>query len=287
MLDLPFNPPIQELCFEPFNKFGCKVFMQRDDILHPFISGNKWRKLKYVIHDAKEKQCHTLISFGGAYSNHLIALACAGATYGFKTIGFVRGEEVNNQLLSLCKWYGMQLIFTSRDSYKNKQQLYLDFIKQQQGFYFIDEGGKGELAVAGCEEILYKTEINFSHVLCAVGTGTTLAGLSKQAKRFGMKAEGVCVLKGEGLIDDEINTIAGDVVHVHHGFHHGGYAKTSPELLLFMQELAATTGVLTDQVYTGKLCFAVAALIQQQYFPAHSKILLIHTGGLLGAMSMF
>lgn len=285
MMELPFNPPIQHINLPEFNAHGVTVYMKRDDMLHPFVSGNKWRKLFYVLDDAQQKGCNHLVSFGGAYSNHLVALACAGAMYHFKTTAFVRGEEVNNHMLNLCKLYGMQLIFVSREAYKNKPELYQQFAQQNTHTYFIDEGGKGELAAKGCTHILDDAD-GFTHTVCAVGTGTTLAGLAIGAQRKNIAAEGICVLKGAEAMDQEIAALAGFDVKVHHEFSCGGYAKTNTELLEFMQHFAQHTGILLDQVYTAKMMLAVSKLIAQKYYPANSKILTIHTGGLLGMMSV-
>lgn len=285
MLELPFNPPIQHINLPEFNTNGVTVYMKRDDMLHPFVSGNKWRKLFYVLEDAQQKGCNHLVSFGGAYSNHLVALACAGAMYHFKTTAFVRGEEVNNHMLNLCKLYGMQLIFVSREAYKNKPELYQQFAQQNTHTYFIDEGGKGELAAKGCTHILDDAD-GFTHTVCAVGTGTTLAGLAQGANHKNITAEGICVLKGAEAMDQEIASLAGFDVKVQHEFSCGGYAKTNTELLDFMKHFAQHTGILLDQVYTAKMMLAVSILIAQKYYPANSKILAIHTGGLLGMMSV-
>ena len=285
MMELPFVPPAQQILLPSFNINGVQVFMQRDDMLHPFVSGNKWRKLKYVLAQAHADGKNHLVSFGGAFSNHLVALACAGAMYQFKTTAFVRGEEVSNHMLNLCKWYGMELRFVSREAYKNKQLLYQDFAAHQPHTFFIDEGGKGALAAKGCAEILTDKE-TFTHTICAVGTGTTLAGLAMAAKQKGMIAEGICVLKGAHQMDAEIAALAGFDVKVHHDFSGGGYAKTTPELIQFMQDFAQQTGILLDQVYTGKMMFALQQLIQLGYYPTGSKILAIHTGGLLGMMTV-
>ena len=283
MLALPFNPPIQQILLPEFDKI--KVFIKRDDMLHPFVSGNKWRKLLYVLQDAELKQHRHLVSFGGAYSNHLVALACAGAMYNFKTTAFVRGEEVSNHMLSLCKLYGMHLFFVSREAYKNKQILYDDFAATNTHTYFIDEGGKGDLGAKGCTHILDDAN-DFNYAICAVGTGTTLAGLAQAAKLKNISAEGICVLKGAEEIDKEIAALAGFNIKVHHQFHTGGYAKTTPELLEFIKYFAQNTGILLDQVYTGKMMLAVSKLAKENYFPDNSNVLTIHTGGLLGMMSI-
>lgn len=286
MLELPFEPPIQPIVWPTFTQAGVEVCIKREDILHPFVSGNKWRKLKYVLQDAVAKNKKTLVSFGGAYSNHLVALACAGAMYGFKTVAFVRGENVTNHMLGLCKTWGMDLRFVSREAYKNKRDLFDEMATED--WYFIDEGGKGPLAMKGCEEILNGVE-GFTHVVCAMGTGTTFAGLAKAAENKGMRADGICVLKGAESMDAEIQTAIGNTQSwcIHHAFHCGGYAKSTPELFDFMDAFAAKTGVLLDQVYTGKMVKAVVDLTEQGYYKKGDKVLLIHTGGLLGLLSRY
>lgn len=264
---------------------GVEVWMKRDDMLHPFISGNKWRKLTHVLAAAKAQQCTHLVSFGGAYSNHLVALACAGAKYGFTTTAFVRGETVHNHMLNLCLLYGMNLQFVTREAYRNKQALYETFAGTHPGTFFIDEGGRGELAALGCEDIVHEQH-GFSHVVCACGTGTTLAGIARAAAQQQIIAEGFCVLKGEGTLDDEVAALAGYRVKTHHQFHEGGYAKTSPELLQFIQSFTRQTGVLLDQVYTGKMMYGLSRQIASGYYPKGSKIMAVHTGGLLGMLTV-
>lgn len=286
MPELFSEPPIQQFFHPVFTAKGVEVFIKREDLIHPFISGNKWRKLKYVLADAKTKQKKLLISFGGAYSNHLVALACAGAMHGFATKAFVRGEEVSNHMLGLCKTWGMELQFVSREEYRNKEALFEMQYGKNEEAYFIDEGGRGPLAAKGCEEIL-DTASGFTHVVCAIGTGTTFAGLANGAARKGMKAEGICVLKGAEAIEQDVKELTGTNTNwsIHHRFHEGGYAKTSPALLAFIDAFAAQTGILLDQVYTGKMMKAMIQLVEENYYTSSDKLLLIHTGGLLGLLS--
>jgi 1-aminocyclopropane-1-carboxylate deaminase len=286
MLELPFEPVIQPINWPAFEKAGVSVSIKRDDLIHPFVSGNKWRKLKYVLRDAAAQGKGTLVSFGGAYSNHLVALACAGAMYHFRTVAFVRGEPIHNHMLGLCQTWGMELHFVSREAYKNKQELFDTHATPD--WYFIDEGGKGTLAAKGCEEMLQGVT-GFTHVMCAIGTGTTFAGLAKAATTKGVRADGVCVLKGAEAMDDTIEKAIGHATgwKVHHQFHSGGYAKTPPELYAFIDAFAQHTGILLDQVYTGKMMMAAIALVEQGYYQKGDNLLLIHTGGLLGLLSRY
>ncbi len=288
MLELPFEPPVQPLHISAWKNAGVEVFIKREDLIHPFISGNKWRKLKYVLSEAKNISKNHLISFGGAYSNHLVSLACAGATHQFKTTAFVRGEEVNNYILGLCKLWGMKLIFVSREDYRDKENLYETYFKNNADCMMIDEGGRGELAMKGCEEILENIN-DFSHVCCAVGTGTTLAGLAKAAHQKQIIAEGFCVLKGAEAISDDIQKLIGNDIPftLHHRFHFGGYGKSDNENLQFIQTMASQTGVLFDHVYTAKMMRGIDTLIRENYYPKGSRILAVHTGGLLGLLSQF
>lgn len=286
MLELPFEPPVHPVLHPAFAAGKIEVFIKREDLIHPFISGNKWRKLRYVLEDAQQQNKKKLVSFGGAYSNHLVALACAGAMYGFQTKSFVRGEEVSNHMLGLCRSWGMELQFVTRADYRDKEKLYHSGYGNNNEAYFIDEGGKGALAARGCEEILDAVS-GFTHVICAIGTGTTFAGLVNAAGKKGMKAEGICVLKGAGDIEAAIRPLVGEHTNwvVHHRFHEGGYAKTTPELLAFMDGFASHTGILLDQVYTAKMMKAVVQLVEENYFTPADRLLLIHTGGLLGLLS--
>jgi 1-aminocyclopropane-1-carboxylate deaminase len=281
MLEIPFEPPVQLLHLPDCEEYGVAVYMKREDTLHPYVSGNKWRKLKYVLADAKEKNKTHLVSFGGAYSNHLLALACAAHMFGFYATAFVRGEEVDNHMLRKFKVWGMQLIFVSREVYRNKQVLYDTHFANDTNAYFIDEGGRGELAAKGCEEILNEVE-GFSHVMCAVGTGTTLAGIARAATLKGITAEGICVLKGAEAMDAEIAAIAGFPVKVHHEFYRGGYAKTDAQLVEFMKAFDDANGFMLDQVYTAKMAMGVVELIKSGYYKTGDRLLLIHTGGLVG-----
>ncbi len=287
MLNLLHETPIQKINHPVFDENKIEVFLKRDDLIHPFVSGNKWRKLKYVLADAKNQHKNHLVSFGGAYSNHLLALACAGAMYGFKTSAFVRGEEVRNHILLLCKTWGMQLYFVTRENYKNKYELFNSYFGNDINSYFIDEGGRGELAVKGCAEILNGCTEKFSHTICAVGTGTTLAGLAIAASRQNIIAEGICVLKGAEEMNNDVKLLIPnlDNWHIHHQFYRGGYAKTDEELMQFIKTFASSTGILLDQVYTAKMMMGVIQLVKENYYKPHSKLLLIHTGGLLGLLS--
>lgn len=287
---IEIHSPIEPLNFELFEQKQISVYIKRDDKIHPFISGNKWRKLKYTLSDAKQKNKNHLVSFGGAYSNHLNALACAGAMFGFKTTAFIRGDEVvSNQMLALNKLWGMEFIYTDRTSYRDKETLFENHFGQNENAYFVNEGGAGVLGAKGCQEIVTELTENYQHIFCAVGTATTLQGIAQAIKNLQLttRAEGICVLKGAENIDEELckNQLQ-DYYEIHHQFHEGGYAKSNPKLMDFIAQFASKTGILLDQVYTAKMMKAVFTLAEQDYFEPNSKILCVHTGGILGLLGV-
>ncbi|UKJ06518.1 1-aminocyclopropane-1-carboxylate deaminase/D-cysteine desulfhydrase [Solitalea lacus] len=283
--------PVEELKDDLFDQKQVRVFIKRDDLIHPFISGNKWRKLKYVLADARSLDKTHLVSFGGAYSNHLLALACAGAMFNFKTTGIVRGDEprILNHQLFLCKQFGMELQFVSREKYRQKEDLYNDRFGNDAQTYFIDEGGAGSLALPGCAEILNELHENYDHIFLACGTGTTLAGIALGAaqQHLTTRIEGVAVLKGADFLYTDIQQLIGSeaTYTLHLDYHQGGYAKTNPGYLNWLYSFNKK-GLLLDHVYTGKMMYAVFDLIQKDYFKPGSKILTIHTGGLIGLLGL-
>lgn len=264
-----------------------QVYLKRDDMIHPFISGNKWRKLKHNLLKAQQDNKKTLVTFGGAWSNHLLATACAGATFHYQTIGFVRGEDVDNPVLAMCKLFGMQLRFVSREEYRNKKKLF-DSLQNNTACYFIDEGGASLEATWGCKEIIDELEQTYDHIFCAAGTGTTAAGLAQGI--FDNDKQGqlhiIPVLKNGGFILDEITKYNAPVhsVKLHLNYHFGGYAKVKPELIDFVKNYTRTTGIMIEPTYTGKAMYALHDLIANDYFQEGSKIIFIHTGGLTGLL---
>ncbi|WP_158796733.1 1-aminocyclopropane-1-carboxylate deaminase/D-cysteine desulfhydrase [Pedobacter sp. L105] len=280
------NSPLQQLKHSRLSN----LWMKRDDLIDPYISGNKWRKLKYLLKDAAEKNKNHLVTFGGAYSNHLVATAAAAARSGLQATAFVRGEEVINEMLVLCKLYGMQLIFTDRETYKDKVACYRKYFGENTDTYFIDEGGASTEAVKGCAELISELPADVEHIFCAAGTGTTAAGILKGIQEAGWKTKlhVIPVLKSGNFIREEINKYVAVTDHLllHTDYHFGGYAKTQPALLEFMKQFIANHGILIDPVYTAKMCFAIQDLTTQNYFKNEEKIVAIHTGGLLGIMGM-
>lgn len=262
----------------------------RLDLIHPVISGNKWFKLKYYLEEARREDAVCLASFGGAYSNHIVALACAAKEKGFNSIGFIRGDE-NTPLsatLQEAAAYGMQFIFVDREAYKNKEAITQQY--HQPGWYWIPEGGYGALGAKGAADILKTADSSaYTHILCATGTGTMMSGLVMAAQPY-QKIIGISVLKNHLSLEDEIKTLLPDTAHAIfecvHGYHFGGYAKHPENLLAYMRELWQYDALPTDIVYTAKLCYAVKDLIAKKQFPVNSKLLLIHSGGLQGNRSL-
>ena len=278
--------PVQKITFAPFNNLSVK----RDDLIDPYISGNKWRKLKYVLAKAEEEKKTHLVTFGGAYSNHLVATAAAASRSGLKSTAFVRGEEVQNEMLLLCSLFGMKLIFTDRESYRDKHKLFQQHFANDHQAYFIDEGGASPEATIGCAEIIGELTETYDHIFCAAGTGTTASGLLKgiQQHQLNTKLHIIPVLKGGSFIEDEIvqHTPLSDHLNLHLNYHFGGYAKTTPELISFIKTFTSKTGLLLDPVYTAKMFYAIFDLQKQGIIGKDEKILAIHTGGLMGLFGM-
>jgi 1-aminocyclopropane-1-carboxylate deaminase len=278
-----------------FRKNDLQAEVLRLDKIHPDISGNKWFKLKYFLERAEQTNKHKLISFGGAYSNHLLALAAAARTNGLYSIGYVRGEEPANlsHTLLIAKDYGMELRFLSRQDYNQKKKsAALNSLEgNEPGALWIPEGGAGTDGIRGAEEILSDIPLNrFSHICCAVGTGTTLAGLINSTETH-QKKIGVSVLKGtrefEPLNNSWItNQTDLENVQMIHTDHFGGYAKYNQILIDFMNTTYTGSGIPTDFVYTGKLFYSISRMAAEKAFPAGSRILILHTGGLQGNLSL-
>ncbi len=268
------------------------VTIKREDLLHPFVSGNKFRKLKYNLLQAKAEKQTTLLTFGGAFSNHIAAVAFAGQENGFKTIGIIRGDELGDKInenptLSFAQNCGMQLEFVSREEYRLKSETtFLGNLKQKFGdFYLVPEGGTNALAVKGCEEILTEEDAQFDYVCCAVGTGGTISGIINSILPH-QKVLGFPALKGDFLKEEIRNFATNENWELISEYHFGGYGKVNPELIEFINRFYATTQIPLDPIYTGKMVYGVINLIEQNYFPENAKILLIHTGGIQGIQGM-
>src|SRR5690606_12169000 len=273
------------------NDYEIELYIKREDVLHEEISGNKFRKLKYNLEEAKRQGKTKLLTFGGAFSNHIAAVAAAGRNYGFETVGVIRGEELalkflENPTLKKASEDGMQFYFATRTQYRDKTNAdFLTELHQQFGdFYLIPEGGTNEFAVKGCEEFLTIEDEIFDVICCAVGTGRTISGIINSLKPH-QKALGFPVLKGDFLIDDIKKYTHNNQWKLVTDYHFGGYAKINNELKVFMHQFYKKYLITLDPVYTSKLTFGVIDLISKGYFKPYSKILLIHTGGLQGLQS--
>jgi 1-aminocyclopropane-1-carboxylate deaminase len=284
--------PLQEIHAPELEARNLSLWMKREDQLHPFISGNKWRKLKYNLQEALTKNKTTLLTFGGAYSNHIAATAAAGKEYGLQTVGIIRGEEhlPLNPTLSFAASQGMKFNYLSREKYREKNTPeFLEALSEQfPDAYIIPEGGTNSLAVKGCTEIIEDIDLAYDYICCASGTGGTLAGIIAGLKGD-KKVLGFPALKGGEFLYNEIEML----IQEYNGqkytnwqliteYHFGGYAKVKPELIDFIQTFKKQHGVLLDPIYTGKMMYGVFDMIKKDYFPAGSKIIALHTGGLQG-----
>ncbi|MEO1258025.1 MAG: pyridoxal-phosphate dependent enzyme [Bacteroidota bacterium] len=287
--------PVEEILSALFQRFDLRLFIKRDDKLHPHISGNKWRKLKYNLRQARQLGHNRLLTFGGAYSNHLAATAAAGKEYGFSTLGVVRGEKVLplNPTLKYVESCGMELRFVSRTNFRNKNQnsIFEDLKVNPNMYYVLPEGGSNCLALKGVAELVNEIIDQLGSppdFLCtACGTGATMAGLVSGAKRKS-KILGIPVLKG-GFMESEVRQFlaaCGEPLNkewkIVDGYHFGGYAKYKPELIQFINHFKEKFGIPLDPIYTGKLVFALFDLAEKGFFRKKSTVVILHTGGLQG-----
>jgi len=285
---------LQNITLHPLKHFSNELVcadILRLDLLHPVVSGNKWFKLQYYLQDALANEKNTIATFGGAYSNHIVATAFTAKEAGLKSIGFIRGEMVAQLSLTLLQAtdYGMELRFIDRERYHNKEQIMQEWDRPD--MYWIMEGGYGEPGAKGAADMLtIRDTSEYTHILCAVGTGTMMAGLIKSAKS-NQEVIGISVLKNHFGLEKEVRSLLSSeenqqAFSLMHDYHFGGYAKHPEELIEFMKDIWLTEKVPTDIVYTSKLLFAARDLIQKKYFPPGSKLLLIHSGGLQGNNSL-
>jgi 1-aminocyclopropane-1-carboxylate deaminase len=287
-----FDIPLQQINDSVIAKHNVNLYILRTDMNHPFISGNKLFKLKYNLEEAEKQNRDHLLTFGGAYSNHIAATAAAGKEYGFKTIGIIRGDKTEklNPTLQFAADQGMKLYYVPRLEYKNKDTN--DFIKhlnfQFPDSYIIPEGGANIFGIMGCKEITNLIKIPYDVIACACGTGTTLAGIVLSMENE-QKAIGFQVLKGEDYIKTEVESwllkcgkSGKDNWIINEGYSFGGYAKRSVELIEFIETFEKTNKIPLDFIYTGKMMFGIYDLIKKNHFKAGETIIAVHTGGLQG-----
>lgn len=283
---------IKNLELEYPNQFGYTVAIKPEYLIHPDISGNKYRKLKYNLQEAKNQNLSKILTFGGAYSNHIAAVAAAGIEYGFSTVGIIRGEELAsliqiNPTLKFALKCGMVLKFISRELYQTKtSDVFVRNLEQEFGdFYMLPEGGTNQLAVKGCEEILTKEDLVFDYIGCSIGTGGTMSGLINSSLSH-QKILGFQSLKGDFLQEEIPKFATKNNWKIINAYHFGGYAKINSELISFINEFKMKYEVPLDPVYTGKMFYGIFDMMEKGYFPENSKILGIHTGGLQGISGM-
>ncbi|MBC7472663.1 MAG: 1-aminocyclopropane-1-carboxylate deaminase/D-cysteine desulfhydrase [Candidatus Sericytochromatia bacterium] len=284
----------QSLDLREFNEKSCQADILRIDKIHPIISGNKWFKLKYNIESALEQKCNTILTFGGAYSNHIIAVATLANELGLKSIGIIRGEEPRelSHTLKSAKENAMQLNFISREDFKNRssENYYKSLVDIYGDFYLIPEGGASAEGRKGTEEILSLVNYKkYSHIMCSIGTGTMYIGVVNSSEKE-QQIIGIPALKGMVDLLDQyslfIKEEKKDSCKIFYDYHFGGYAKKNPELINFMNYFFEKNNIPTDFVYTAKLLYAFYDLLKKDYFPKNSKILIIHSGGLQGNISL-
>lgn len=271
---------------------GCSIFIKREDLLHPVVSGNKFRKLKYIFKEIIINKTPVVITFGGAFSNHLAATAALGNELGVKTIGIVRGQEWGDKInesntLSYCYSKKMNLICVSREAYKKKEtsdeiQKYLKTISH---YRLIPEGGTESLSVKGCAEILRPLDSKFDVICTSLGTGGTLAGLitASYKKQFVLGFNALNNFSALNLVNQYTKKKNWEIIN---DFTFGGYGKIKPELINFMNNFYKQYKIPLDPVYTGKMLFAIFELLKKNKWRWGKKILIIHTGGLQGVSGM-
>jgi 1-aminocyclopropane-1-carboxylate deaminase len=289
------NPtPIVQLKHTLLDQKKIQLWVKRDDLTHPELQGNKWRKLKYNIAKAQQAQKKYLLTVGGAYSNHLFATAAAGKFFNLKSIGIVRGEKILplNATLAFAEECGMELHFVDRKTYSLKERLLLDLDIPLEECYILPEGGTNELAVKGCAELGLETldQLDFTpNFICtSCGTGGTIAGLI-HSKKQDTHVLGFSALKGDFMKKEVENLLTKfypednyDNYSIQTDYHFGGYAKHSPALLDFINAFKTEYQIQLDPIYTGKMFYGIFDLIEKDFFPSESKIIAIHTGGLQG-----
>lgn len=289
----PFKPsPLQKIEDALLSEKEIELYIKRDDLIHAEIQGNKWRKLKYNLFEARLNNIHTLLTFGGPFSNHIYATAAAAKLFHFKGIGIIRGEEpqVLSPTLKFAELQGMELYYMDRESYRQKDDpTNLESLRAQIGnFYMIPEGGTNALAVEGAAEIIEEIDIPFDYLSTPCGTGGTLAGLVS-----GLKGDkqviGFSSLKGDDTLSSKVNDLVSYVTgfaypnfSINFDYHFGGYAKVKPELIDFIKDFKLKHQIQLEPVYTGKMFYGLFDMINNDRFAKGSRIVALHTGGLQG-----
>jgi 1-aminocyclopropane-1-carboxylate deaminase len=284
--------PIQEINDPLLQTAGVRLLVKREDLNHPHVSGNKWWKLKHNLAEAQRSGHDTMLTFGGAFSNHLFAVAAASRALGIKSIGIVRGEETLplNHTLAFARKCGMQLHYVSRTDYREKtSDHFVSELREKFGrFFLLPEGGTNQNAVLGCREFGENlvAEVDFDFLCLPVGTGGTLAGMAQSLKPEQL-AIGFSVLRDgdflRGEVERWITQPAVSNWRIETRFDFGGYARTNAQLKEFIAAQAKHNQLPLDPVYTAKALYGIFAMVQQGEFPRSSVVLMVHTGGLQGA----
>ncbi|MFC4097687.1 1-aminocyclopropane-1-carboxylate deaminase/D-cysteine desulfhydrase [Euzebyella saccharophila] len=282
----------QEIHLPPLKKAKVSLWIKREDLLHPQISGNKYRKLKYNILEAQKKRVKRLLTFGGAFSNHIAATAYAGKLYGLSTVGVIRGEELasswrENPTLMQAYENGMEFKFVSRQQFRLKNEPeFIEKLKSEFGaFYLLPEGGTNPLAIKGCEEIISDADRDYDYICVAVGTGGTISGMSNAAFSH-QKVLGFPALKGNFLQEDICKFAPRENWKLIENYHFGGYAKVDENLVNFINDFKKETEIPLDPIYTGKMMYGILDMVNKGFFRENSRILAVHTGGLQGIKGM-
>ena len=290
MFNLP--SPIQQINGALYTSKAVEVFVKRDDLIDEIVSGNKWRKLKYNFKDSFEQGKQTILTFGGAYSNHIAAAAEAAKRFNLHSIGIIRGDELNsksNLTLSRASANGMNLIFVSREEYslRNDSKYIQSVYEKYNKPFIIPEGGANYLGVLGCSDIYDELIDNYDYLCISAGTGTTAAGILKKINKEQLIV--FPALKGASFLEKDILELSEkkktSQLILNLDYHFGGYGKTNQVLLNYLDDFKRKHAIELDRVYTSKLFYGVEDLIMKDYFPRNSKILLIHTGGIQGNQS--
>jgi len=266
-------------------KYKVKIFVMREDLVHPIAGGNKFRKLKYNLEKAKAENKSTLVTFGGAWSNHIAATAFAGQQKGFKTIGIIRGEKTAqlNVTLKRASECGMKLIFIDRATYRDKEAALNAALKNhhRKEYYIIPEGGNNFEGFRGCAEIVNEIDFDFNYICVPCGTGTTLAGIASSLKVH-QKAIGISVLKNNYSIDENVKQFCNNpsAYRIFHDYQFGKYAKSAPELDEFVKRFAEINNIPVEPIYTAKMFFGLYDLVKKDFFKKGDVVIAVHTGGL-------
>ena len=292
MFEAADKTPIERLESPLLEEKKVTLYIKRDDLIHPQVSGNKWRKLKYNLLEAKKAGYKKILTFGGAFSNHIYALAAAGKALNMEMIGMIRGEPqaVLNSTLQFAEGCGMELHYVDRETYRMKNhEGFIKTLKERFGdFYLVPEGGTNELALQGVAEMVHEIDIPFDYICTACGTGGTLAGIVE-----GLKGEataiGFPVLKGAEFLEEEVKKLLPNNPgnwEMQYEYHFGGYAKIKKPLVQFMQDFEKQFNIPLEPVYTAKMLFGLMDLVEKDYFKRSSTIIAVHTGGLQGLEGM-